>query len=197
MSSRFILRKHKRREVIFEEGDPPAAVFLLKSGLVKAVKYSPKVEAFAMEIIVPGRMFGMLAVMDKRPYPVSAVCINDSEAYRIPADAFEELLRRQPAFSQQVFKSMGGHLRHSQTMRSLAKEPVERRIAYILCVLGGLLGPELRVRREDIAELVGSTPETAIRALVEFRKKKLIASGWKRITLLDIGALKAFAGDAQ
>jgi CRP-like cAMP-binding protein len=194
LSRRFILRRHKRKEVVFEEGDPPRAVFLLKSGLVKAVKYSPKVEPFTMDVIVPGRMFGMLAILDKKPYPVSAVCIHDSEVYHIPADVFEELLGRHPEFSREVFKCVGSHLRHSQVMRSLVKEPAEKRLAHILCLLGDMLGKELRVSREDIAEMAGCTPETAIRVLVDFRKKKLIASGWKRITLVDPAALKAFAG---
>ena len=194
LSRRFVLRRHKRKEVVFEEGDPPRAVFLLKSGLVKAVKYSPKTEPFTLEVVIPGRIFGMLAVLDKKPYPVSALCIHDSEVYHIPAGVFEELLRRHPAFSQEVFLHVGTHLRHSQVMRSLVKEPAERRVAYVLCLLGDMLGRELRVCREDIAEMAGCTPETAIRILADFRKKKLIASGWKRITLLDTAALKAFAG---
>ena len=139
-------------------------------------------------------VLGMLAILDKKPCPVSAVCIHDSEVYHIPAGVFEELLGRHPEFSREVFKYVGSHLRHSQVMRSLAKEPVDRRLAHILCLLGDMLGKDLRGSREDIAEMAGCTPETAIRVLVDFRKKKLIASGWKRIALVDPAGLKAFAG---
>lgn len=193
-SRRFLLRRHRRRETLFEEGGAPGAVFLLKSGLVKAVKLSPQGERITLDVILPGRLFGMIAVLDKQPYPVSAVAIQDSEAYHIPPAAFEELVGRYPAFAREVFRSMGGHMRHSHLMRSLGKEPAQRRIAHVLRILGAQLGRELRVRREDVAEMAGTTPETAIRILVEFRRKKLIATGWKRITLLDLAALDKIAG---
>ena len=190
----FLLRGYVRGAPFFEEDDPPEAVYLLRSGLVKAVKYSPRSEPLTMEIIVPGGLFGMVAVLDKKPYPVSAVALRDSEAYRIPASSFEGLMKSHPDFSLEVFRHMGNHLRHGQTLRSLAKEPVEKRIAYALCLLRDSLGKNVEIRREDIAEMVGSTPETAIRTLIDFRKKKLIASGWKKITVLDYAGLKALSG---
>jgi CRP-like cAMP-binding protein len=64
----------------------------------------------------------------------------------------------------------------------------------MLWVLSQHLGKDLRVRREDIAEMVGTTLETAIRTLVDFRNKKLISSGWKRISILDAAALKTLSG---
>jgi len=190
----FILRRYGRGEPIFEEGGPAREVFLLRSGLAKAVKYSPRVEPFAMGIIVPGQFFGMIAVMDKRPYPVTVVALRDSEVYHIPAAAFEELLRNHPDFSAGVYAQIGSHLRQAQALRVLAKEPVDRRIAYILLQLQQSLGPELKVRREDVAELAGCIPETAIRVLAAFRSKGLISAGWKRITLLKPDRLRALSG---
>lgn len=187
------LKKYEKGESVFEEGSPPDAVHLLRSGLIKAVKYSPGVEPFAMEIITPGQLFGMIAVMDKKPYPVSAMPLKPVEAYRIPADAFENLLRKHPDLSREVYAGVGDHLRQAQTLRSLFKAPVEKRIAYVLSLLAVSMGRTLDLRREEIAELVGCTQETAIRTLIGLRKKKLIASGWKRITVLEPECLKALS----
>lgn len=188
-----LLKEYEKGEPIFEEGSAPDAVYLLRSGLVKAVKYSPDVEPFAMEIITPGQLFGMIAVMDRKAYPVSAVPLKRAEAYRIPAGAFEDLLRKHPDLSREVYAGVGDHLRQAQTLRSLFKAPVKKRIAYVLSLLAVSVGRTLDIRREEIAELVGCTPETAIRALIGFRKKKLIASGWKRIAILEPDRLKAMA----
>ncbi len=187
------LRDYGKGEAIFEEGAPPDAVYLLRSGLAKAVKYSPKAEAFAMEIIAPGQLFGMIAVLDKKAYPVSAVPLKPSQAYRIPARAFEELMRRNPDLSREVFAMVGSHVRQAQTLRSLFKAPVEKRIACVLSLLAASVGRTLDVRREEIAELVGCTLETAIRTLVGLRKKRLISSGWKKITVLEPDRLRALA----
>ncbi|MDE1976686.1 MAG: Crp/Fnr family transcriptional regulator [Elusimicrobia bacterium] len=184
LSRALALRRYGKGQAIFMDGDAPRAVYLLKSGLVKAVKYSRREEPVTMEIIVPGGLFGMIAVLDRKTYPVSAVCIRDSEAYEIPGRVFEDLLRTNPDFSRAVYSEIGEHLRQAHTLRAMGREAVSRRIAYILHLLAQSMGKELSIGREDIAEMCSTTQETVIRTLSEFRRKKLIASGWKRIVVL-------------
>lgn len=185
-----MLRKYRKGEPIFEEGSPADAVHLLRTGLVKAVKYSPSSQLSSMEIITPGQFFGMIAVLDGKPYPVSTIPLSASEAYRIPAKVFTSLLKDQPDFSRQVYALLGSHLRQSQALRALASETVERRIAHVLLVLSGSMGDVLPVRREDVAEIAGCSQETAIRTLAAIRKSGIISTGWKRITILDQGRLR-------
>ncbi len=190
LSRKLILRNYRKGEPIFAENSPADAVYLLRAGLIKAVKYSPSSELSSMEIIGPRQLFGMIAVMDNKPYPVSAIPIAACEAYRIPAKIFAALLAEYPDFSKQVYSSVGDHLRQAQALRALSAETVERRIAHILLVLSESMGKILLIRREDIAELAGCSPETAIRTLIAFRKKGIISSGWKRVTILDPLRLK-------
>ena len=49
------------------------------------------------------------------------------------------------------------------------------------------------LRRQDIAELAACTPETAMRTLANFKKNKIISSGWKRVTILDNERLNKIA----
>ncbi|MFI5345487.1 MAG: Crp/Fnr family transcriptional regulator [Elusimicrobiota bacterium] len=190
LSQKLLLRKYRKGESIFEEGAAPDAVHLLRSGLVKAVKQSPNASLASMEIIAPGQFFGMIAVMDGKPYPVSALPMSDAEAYRIPAPVFASLMAEQPHFSKQVYARLGDHLRQSQALRALSAETVERRIAHVLLVLSESMGKVLPVRREDIAEIAGCSQETAIRTLAAFRKSGIIATGWKRVTILKEGRLR-------
>ena len=187
------LRRFNKGQTVFMDGDAPRSVYLLKSGLIKAVKYSRREEAVIMEIISPGGLFGMIAVLDHKPYPVSAVCIQDCEAYEISSRVFEELLKTHPDFSLAVYSEIGEHLRQGQALRAMGRESAPQRIAFILWLLSKSLGRDLAVRREDIAEMSGTTPETAIRILSGFRKKKLIASGWKKITVLKPEELETYA----
>lgn len=189
-SRAFVLRRHSKGETIFSEGGTADAAYLLRSGLVKAVKLSPKDDPVILEIIVPGHLFGMMPALDKRPYPVDAVCLQDSEAYRIRTADFAELLRRHPPFSQAVYGEVGEHLRHSQALRSMVKEPAERRIGYILWMLSLTLGPDMRLGREEVAEMAGTTVETAIRILGRLREAGLIDARWKRLKILKPEALR-------
>jgi CRP/FNR family transcriptional regulator len=175
---------------VFAEGGAAGAAFLLRSGLVKAMKLSPKDDPVILEIIVPGHLFGMMAALDQKPYPVDAVCLQDSEIYRIRIADFSELLRRHPPFSQAVFAEVGEHLRHSQALRAMVKEPAERRIGYILWMLSLSLGAEMRLGREEVAEMAGTTVETAIRVLGRLRAARLIDARWKRLKVLKPEALR-------
>lgn len=193
LSLAFKLRAYRKGEAVFREGDPPDDVFLLKSGLVKAVKLSPQEQPLIMQVVAPGTLFGMIAVLDAKAYPVTAICLRDCEAYRIPTPDFRELLAKHPDFSREVFADVGRHVRHSQALRALAKEPVEKRVLYILWALSTSIGPELPLLREDIAEMAGTTQATAIRVLAALRRRRLVATRWKGVTVLDAKALEAAA----
>lgn len=197
LSQALRLRSYPKGKAVFTDKDAPDSVYLLKTGLVKAVKYSPREEPAIMELIVPGGLFGMIAVLERKPYPVTAVCIQDSEVYRIGVADFEDLMKRHPEFAREVYQEIGRHLRHGQTLRSLVKEPAEKRIMYILSMLSGLIGKELPIRREDVAEMAGTSQETAIRCMIALRRKKLISSRWKSITVLEPERLKALSESAS
>lgn len=196
LSQALHLRRCRKGEAVFTDEDAPDSVYLLKSGLIKAVKYSPREAPVIMELIAPGGLFGMIAVLERKPYPVSAVCIQDCEVYRIGVADFEDLMKRHPDFAREVYQEIGRHLRHGQTLRSLAKEPAEKRITYILWMLSQLVGKDLPILRGDIAEMAGTSEETAIRCLIDLRRRKLISSRWKRITVLQPERLKALSESA-
>lgn len=189
--ARIPARTYRKGEPIFEEGVAPDAVHLLQTGLVKAVKCSATSQYASMEIVVPGQFFGMIAVMDGKPYPVSAVPLGPARAYRIPAKLFRSLMSEQPLFSERIYARIGDHLRQSQAFRALSSETVDRRVAHALCVLSASMGAVLPVRREDVAEIAGCSSETAIRTLADFRDGGLISTGWKRITIIDRRRLSA------
>ena len=176
---------------MFTEGDAPDAVFLLKSGLLKSVKHGSHDESSTIDFITPSQMFGMIAVMDRKNYPVSVVALRDAELYRIPAPLFLDFMTRSPAFRQGIFRQVGNHLRNSQALRTLMQEPVERRIAHILNYLFETIGAEIPLVRADIAAMAGCTEATAIRTIINFRKKKIIETAWKHFKIVSPDKLKS------
>lgn len=183
-------KRIKAGAALFHEGDPPRAAYLLAAGLLKAVKYTPRANVSAMDIILPGRLCGAIALLDKRPYPVTVVALQNSDVYEMSAASFDSLMRDHPSFAQSVHQEIGDHMRHAHDMRAMATEPVERRVAHILSLLLPKTGAEVRLRREDIAELAGCIPETAIRVLADFSRRGILRTGWKRIALIDRPALE-------
>lgn len=185
-----VRRRVKAGAALFQEGEPGEAAYVVMKGLFKALKFSQGERVSAMDLIVPGRLCGVIALLDHRPYPVSVYALQDAEVLVLPAAVFHRLMSQHPEFSRAVHGEVGDHLRHAQDMRARASEPVDKRLAHLLLMLLPAPGAEVRVRREDLAELVGCIPETAIRTLSEFKKRGWIRTGWKRIALLNPDALR-------
>ncbi len=190
-------KKISKDEYIFNEGDSPDAVFLLKSGLVKTLRYTSHDETSTIDYITPGLLFGMIAVLDNKKYPVSAVAVRDCEVYRLSAAVFQDCMNRSPEFRKEIFRQVGNHLRNSQALRTLMQEPVERRIAHILNYLFETMGSEIQLLREDIAAMAGCTESTAVRILIDFRKKKIIQTGWKKFKIVSLDKLKRLLSDEK
>lgn len=184
-------KKIPKGETIFSEGDPPEAAFLLKSGLIKSVKFTLHENPSTIDFIMPGQLFGMIAVLDNKNYPVSTIAIRDSEIYRLSTTLFHDFISRYPEFRKEVFRQLGNHLRNSQALRTMMQESVDRRVAHILNYLSETMGMEIQLSRDDIAAMAGCTESTAVRTLIDFRKKKIIQTGWKYLKIISPQKLKA------
>ncbi len=108
-------------------------------------------------------------------------------------DYYLRLLKQHPALALRVIEEQGRRLREAQeTVKSMAVERVERRIARILLKLAATTGSsnedgitiELSLTRQDIAQMTGTTVETAIRTMSRFRKKGLVRTKRGRVTIL-------------
>lgn len=197
VKKRFFRRVFNAQDVVFQEGDPARSAFVLVSGLVKIVTFTRRERPLALEAITPGRLFGALALLDHRPFPASAIALAQSEVVEIPAPVFLDLFEGYPAFARAVHDDIGRHLRHAQSMRALAQESAPQRVAAVLTSLMPRAGDEVHIRREDVAELAGCIPETAIRVLSEFKKRGMIRTGWKHISLLNAVGLRSIAESSR
>jgi CRP/FNR family transcriptional regulator len=85
-----------------------------------------------------------------------------------------------------IINMLGGRLREAVSrLRDLAGERVEQRIAGILLMLNDKLGPELPFTRQDIADMSGTTVETAIRTMSRLTEDGVIRSARGKITVIN------------
>jgi len=65
-----------------------------------------------------------------------------------------------------IIAVLAGRLRDAHgRLRDLAGERVEQRLVSVLLMLSAKLGPTLLFTRQEIADMVGTTTETAIRVM--------------------------------
>jgi len=183
---RFTVESHPNDEYIFLEKDPARHLYLAAEGRVKIVKHTAEGKDVILEIISPPEIFGGVAALDGRPYPASAQAMEDVSVLSIGHRIYLDLLDRFPMLGLEASIYFGERLRNAYDMlRNVSVERVERRIAALLVRFGDRVGRsegdrivmEMGLTMQEIAEMVGTTVETAIRTMNKFKKEGLISYG--------------------
>jgi len=198
---------HRARDEIFMEGDAARWLYLVRSGHVKIMRHTKTGKDVVLELLGPGEIFGGVAVIEKRPYPASAEATEATVVLKIPADPVIALAERHPAFIKEMALMIGRRLRAAHdSVASLAVDPVEARLAAALLRLAKREGSRgekgvtlpFHLTRQSLADMTGTTVETAIRTLSRWIRDGVLDEDGGRLVLPDWEGLSAIAeGEAD
>jgi len=195
--------KFKKKEVIFSEGDSSDWLYIVTKGKVKITKLSQSGRELILEIISPMDFFGGVAVMRGFPYPANAVAMEDTEVLKISRTNLMRILDRFPNLMYCLAMNIGDRIKGShEALKNIAVEKVESRIASMLIKLADKAGSktdnaiaiDMKLTKQDIAEMVGTTVETSIRTMSKFKKLGIVAEKGGKIVIRDINKLKSLCG---
>lgn len=187
VSERFRADSFAPDAILFLEGDPADRLWVVLAGQIKIVKYTSDQQENLLEVIMPGEVFGGATILFPA-HPATAVAMTATTTLSLERAEYLNLLRRYPEVALRVIDVLGERLRAAMTMRALAPERVEIRLANILLKLSGKVGApvttdapasdglriEMPLSRQDLADMAGTTIETAIRMMSRFRKEGLV-----------------------
>jgi CRP-like cAMP-binding protein len=175
----------------FWEGDAPDYFYILISGRIKVLKHSSQGKEVIIAFFGPGEMFGEVAVFEDKVYPASAQAAVESQVAAIRKDDLLSFLTAHPQVVLRIINILGGRLREAQgRLKDLAGERVEQRLAHTLLMLSAKLGASLPFTRQEIADMAGTTTETAIRILGRLKDGGIISSTRGEITILNQDKLR-------
>lgn len=187
----------KKGQLIFGEGSHPLGLYCINTGKIKIAHSGEDGKEQIVRMAKEGDVLGYRALLTSERYNASAVALDDSEICFIPRDTFFNVLKHNPQLAFEIIKMLSTELRKAeQRITDLAQKPVRERMAEGLLFLKETYGYEtdgatidVVLSREDIANLVGTATETAIRLLSEFKQAGIVAFVGKKIKILDIDAL--------
>lgn len=191
-----------KKETIFSEGDPSEWLYIVKNGKVKITKLSHEGKEIILEIISPMDFFGGVAVMRGFPYPANAVAMEETEVMKISRKNLLNIMDRFPNLMFCMATNIGDRIKGShEALKSIALEKVESRMASLLIKLADKAGektPEgllinMKLTKQDLAEMVGTTVETSIRTMSKFSKAGILASKAGKIVIRDLEKLRSLA----
>jgi CRP/FNR family transcriptional regulator len=189
-----VAERHKKKETVFSEGEPPEWFYIVSSGKVKITKLSHEGKEIILEVISPTDIFGGVAVIRGFPYPANAVAMEDTEVLKISRKNLMRLVDRFPNLMYCMALQLGDRMKSSyDSLKNIALERVEARIAALLLKLAGKVGVQtkdgllidMRLTKQDVADMVGTTVETSIRTFSKFKKQGLVSDTDGKIVIKD------------
>jgi CRP-like cAMP-binding protein len=196
------IREYARGEMVFQEGDASDMFYVVLTGRIKVFKHGPDGHDIILEMFGPGGPLGAVATYESRPYPASAAPVEPSSCLLIPRDAFFDLLERHPTFVRGLLGSLSLRLVELTTrLAELTGGRIEARFARLFVKLADQLGLHdgrgtfvpLTLTRQELADLVGTTIETAIRIMSRWHKDEVLLTEKDGFRVLDRAVLEALA----
>lgn len=188
---------YKKGQVIFNEGAYPFGIYCINSGKIKLSHQGDDGKEHITRLLRGGDLLGYRALLSGGRYNASAVVLEDTQVCFIPKELFVTALKNDAILSFEVMKLLSVDLQRAELkITHLAQKPVRERLAETLLFIKETYGYEqdgitlnVRLSREEIANLVGTATESTIRLLSEFRKDGLIDLDGKKISFLDMQGL--------
>ncbi|WP_111306894.1 Crp/Fnr family transcriptional regulator [Confluentibacter sediminis] len=187
----------KKGDVIFEEGDSLNGVYCVKNGICKLSKLSSNGKDQIVKIVVKGDLLGQRSLITEETANLQAIALSDMEICFIPKNEIVNDLVHNSRFSFDVLKEMAHDLKNADNVIvDMAQKTVRQRLAETIIYIHDNFGTNpdgtlsVLLSREDLANIVGTAVESAIRVLSQLKKEGLISTIGKRIKINNFEGLK-------
>jgi CRP/FNR family transcriptional regulator len=194
-----LLREFERNEQLFDQGDPSEWLHFLVEGRMKILRRRPDGNDLILEILGPGDPVGIVAALEGSPFPAAAVVHERCRILSLPKRDFLDFLERHPPLVRSLLAGLCS--RQLLLARRLADFPgtVEARIARLFLTLATRTGEKeddgfripIALSRQEIADLVGTTLESAIRVLSRWGKEGIVLTHRDGFSVPSLNALEA------
>lgn len=191
----------KKKSVIFNQGAQPHGIYTVNSGKVKIYQITENGKEQIVRMAKKGDVLGYRALLTGDKYSCSAEVIEESNICFIPKSVFFEMSNKNASISNNLLKLLSHDLRRAESkITTLVEKPVRERLAEALLFLKETYGFEkdnvtlnVVLTREEIANIVGTSKETAIRLLSELKDENIVQFEGKKIKISDMRSLANLA----
>jgi len=190
-------RSFTRGQMVFSQGEEGRGFYVVVEGRVKVFKLSFQGKSQILNIVLPGEPVGEVAVFQGTSYPAYAQAMEDSRLLYFPRDAFVALIRGNPSLALGMLAVLSKRLRRLAGLveEISLKEVPGRLAAYLLRLVGdgGDREVRLKVTKGQLAEMLGTSPETISRSLARMSSMGLLEVKGARVKILDPDTLEELA----
>jgi len=199
LASRGRVRRFPAGGIVFHEGDPGDALYVVVEGRVRMSVLSGSGGEATLALMGPGECFGDLALLDGRPRSATATAVQTTKAFMVARDDFIPWVKERPAAALALLETLALRLRRTdETVTDLVFLDLPQRLAKHLLRLGAehsdnAQRPRVQVTQGELANMLGVSRESVNKQLNLFAREGWITLTRGAVTINDAGGLRAFA----
>ena len=178
----------EKREVIFRQNTPVSHVMFVRSGFVKVYKEGYNKRAVILKIATAGEFLGMMSVYGGKMHEFSASSVQHAEIGFIDLGVADRIIKQNGNFAAKIIEALSrdGLFIFERIMNQTYKQLPGRMAAVILYFSDIIFKQQVfdfPLTRRELAELAGTTKESFIRTLAEFKHDKIIDLEGARVSI--------------
>ncbi len=178
-------RRYAKGQLIFAEGDPGALFRTVAQGRVKVAKSSASGRLFTTLVAQRGDTLNAVVLFDRSPHFLSARALDQVTVLQARRRDFLDFVALHPQVAAQIVSVLGRIVQAGYDRAiGMIEERVEERLLKILFMLHVKFGPTLNFTSSELADLTGTTTETTIRVLRQFKDEGILKTSRGRVSIL-------------
>jgi CRP/FNR family cyclic AMP-dependent transcriptional regulator len=199
-------REFEPGEVVFREGDASDTCYVVSDGRARAIRSHTDGRTLTLATFGPGDFFGELALFEDERRSATVEAIERTGVVAVLGPDMRRLMAEHAEISARLVIALGRRLRETNERLSRQSfQTVQSRVAVVLSQLveqataerdgaggdevGGVL---VTATQADLAQLAGSSRESASRFLAVLERAGVISQGRGRLVVHDPEALKQY-----
>jgi CRP-like cAMP-binding protein len=188
-------------ETVFREGDASDTCYVVRDGHARAIRSHADGRTITLATFGPGDIFGELAMFEDERRSATVEAIETTRVVGVLGPDMRRLMGEHPEIATRLVIALGRRLREmNERLSRQSFQTVQSRVAV---VLSGLVAEEIAAGRPgtdvlvtatqaDLAQLAGSSRESASRFLAVLERAGVISQGRGRLTVHDPDALQQY-----
>ncbi|MCK4664437.1 MAG: Crp/Fnr family transcriptional regulator [Bacteroidales bacterium] len=188
---------YEKGQIIYQEGNKINGFYCVNKGILKLYKTGVEGRKQIVSFAQEGDIIGFRSVLSKEFACTTAKVIDNAVLCFIPAETLFSLVKMNPDFSMKLMQLTCKELDEANKfLIDIAQKTVRARLAEVLIILNDEFEVDnekylqITLTRQELADIVSTSIESAIRILSEFKNDNFIKLDGRKIRIIDISALK-------
>jgi CRP/FNR family transcriptional regulator, polysaccharide utilization system transcription regulator len=190
--------RYKERDVIFLQNTRTSHIMYVKTGLVKIYKEGRNGKILILKIETPNSYLGLTSVFGHDIHQYSAAAVDSTEICFTDINIFKTIIKENGLFAHKLISTISlENLFLFERLMSQSHKQLPGRIADVLLYFAEKIFHNnvytLPLTRRELAELAGTTKESFIRTLTEFKNDKIIELDGSNVEIKSLKIIKTLS----